>query len=61
MFTCPICYGILSQPSFLKECFHRFCKNCIDKAIRLMKIKSCPTCRCESGNKRLAKQDLPLE
>lgn len=38
---CPICLDILSQTRAAPDCLHRFCKKCIDKAVK----KECPICR----------------
>lgn len=38
---CPICLDILSHTRAAPDCLHRFCKKCIDKAVK----KECPVCR----------------
>lgn len=38
---CPICLDILKQTRAAPDCLHRFCKKCIDKALK----KECPICR----------------
>lgn len=45
MLTCPICMEIFKDPVYIKACSHRFCKVCIEKAIRTCGKKCCPTCR----------------
>lgn len=35
MLTCPICMEIFKDPVYIKDCSHRFCKQCIEKSIRL--------------------------
>ena len=32
--TCPICLEIFKDPVFVKDCMHRFCKQCIERVIR---------------------------
>lgn len=35
LLTCPICMEIFQDPVYIKDCSHRFCKQCIEKSIRL--------------------------
>ena len=42
--VCPICLDILKQTMATRECLHRFCSACINKALRSSN-KECPTCR----------------
>lgn len=39
--VCPICLDILNQTRAAPDCLHRFCKKCLDKAVK----KECPVCR----------------
>ncbi|XLT31323.1 hypothetical protein HN873_062615, partial [Arachis hypogaea] len=32
---CPICLGIIKKTRTVMECLHRFCRECIDKSMRL--------------------------
>jgi len=57
MLTCPICLDIFTDPVYVKGCSHRFCRDCIEKAIRSSKMKQCPTCRKTIGTKRLLRLD----
>ncbi|CAD8193228.1 unnamed protein product [Paramecium pentaurelia] len=49
---CPICLSLFKQPVYIKDCSHRYCKECIEKNIRLQKEKSCPTCRKRIATRR---------
>ena len=42
--TCPICLSIVRSTHTFMECMHRFCKECIEKYMR-MGTKECPKCR----------------
>lgn len=43
-FICSICFCIFTHTVVAKECFHRFCKECITNALRRGN-KECPTYR----------------
>ena len=60
LFLCPICLDILRDAVATKGCSHRFCKECIEKTIRLNKKKVCPVCRRILGTKRELIQDNSL-
>ncbi|KFD49244.1 hypothetical protein M514_09895 [Trichuris suis] len=49
--TCPICLDTLKKTMRSKECLHRFCKDCIIRALRTGN-KECPTCRASLPSKR---------
>ncbi|CDW60931.1 zf-RING 2 domain containing protein [Trichuris trichiura] len=49
--TCPICLDILKETVRSKECLHRFCKECIGRALRTGN-RECPTCRAKLPSKR---------
>ncbi|BBM98679.1 E3 ubiquitin-protein ligase RNF1/2 [Marchantia polymorpha subsp. ruderalis] len=53
---CPICLGILRNTRTVMECLHRFCRECIDKAMRLGR-KECPTCRAHCASRRSLRDD----
>lgn len=53
---CPICLDILNQTTTTRECLHRFCLNCINKAMRSNK-KECPTCRKKLTGRRCLRPD----
>ena len=66
MLTCPICLDIFRVPMYIKGCSHRFCKDCIEKALRQVlsslyfkqtENKACPTCRKQIKTKRLLRID----
>ncbi|KAI8010573.1 putative E3 ubiquitin-protein ligase RING1a [Camellia lanceoleosa] len=40
---CPICLGIIKKTRTVMECLHRFCRECIDKSMR-MGNNECPAC-----------------
>eukprot|EP00741_Cyanophora_paradoxa_P011969 tig00020572_g11565.t1 len=54
--TCPICLSIMDNPYSVMECMHRFCAECINRAIRA-NIKECPTCRVRIVSKRSLRPD----
>lgn len=39
--VCPICLDILNQTRAAPDCLHRFCKKCVEKAVK----KDCPVCK----------------
>uniref|UniRef100_A0A5S6QCT0 RING-type E3 ubiquitin transferase n=1 Tax=Trichuris muris TaxID=70415 RepID=A0A5S6QCT0_TRIMR len=49
--TCPICLDTLKDTMRSKECLHRFCRECINRALRTGN-KECPTCRAKLPSKR---------
>lgn len=54
--TCPICLDILNQTMTTRECLHRFCSGCINKALRSGN-KECPTCRKKLTSRRCLRPD----
>lgn len=34
LLKCPVCLEIFTEPVYIKECMHRFCKQCIERIIR---------------------------
>ncbi|GAB2301222.1 hypothetical protein Dimus_035256 [Dionaea muscipula] len=53
---CPICLGIIKNTRTVKECLHRFCRECIDKSMRLGN-NECPTCRTHCASRRSLTDD----
>ncbi|KAH0458944.1 hypothetical protein IEQ34_011758 [Dendrobium chrysotoxum] len=53
---CPLCFEIIRKTRAFMECLHRFCKECIDKAMRLGK-KECPVCRTRCATRRSLRDD----
>ncbi|XP_021084280.1 E3 ubiquitin-protein ligase RING2 [Mesocricetus auratus] len=51
IFMCPICLDTLKNTRITKDCFHRFCKDCIITALRRGN-KECPVCRRKLISKR---------
>ena len=54
--VCPICLDILRQTMTTRECLHRFCSACINKALRSGN-KECPTCRKKLSSRRCLRAD----
>jgi Zinc finger, C3HC4 type (RING finger) len=45
-FRCVICLGYIRNARVVKECLHRFCEQCIEKAlVQFGKRNECPICR----------------
>ncbi|XP_074336486.1 putative E3 ubiquitin-protein ligase RING1a [Apium graveolens] len=53
---CPICLGIIKKTRTVMECLHRFCKECIDKSMRLGN-NECPACRTHCASRRSLRDD----
>ncbi|KAL8138172.1 hypothetical protein V2J09_004173 [Rumex salicifolius] len=53
---CPICLGIIRKTRTVMECLHRFCRECIDKSMR-MGNKECPACRTHCASRRSLRDD----
>ncbi|OQU82224.1 hypothetical protein SORBI_3006G196500 [Sorghum bicolor] len=53
---CPICLGIIRKTRTVMECLHRFCRDCIDKSMRLGN-NECPTCRTHCASRRSLRDD----
>ncbi|GAA0146321.1 hypothetical protein LIER_06307 [Lithospermum erythrorhizon] len=53
---CPICLGIIQKTRTVMECLHRFCRGCIDKAMRLGN-NECPACRTHCASRRSLRDD----
>ncbi|KAL0793509.1 hypothetical protein Bca101_064886 [Brassica carinata] len=53
---CPICLGIIKKTRTVMECLHRFCRECIDKSMRLGN-KECPACRKRCASRRSLRDD----
>ncbi|WJX62842.1 RING-type E3 ubiquitin transferase [Trifolium repens] len=59
-FQCPICLGIIKKAKIVKQCNHRFCKECIEKAFRLSNHK-CPICRVHCPSRRALMDDVEFD
>ncbi|KAL3615091.1 hypothetical protein CASFOL_040752 [Castilleja foliolosa] len=55
-FQCPICLGIIRKTRTVMECLHRFCRECIDKSMRLGN-NECPACRTHCASRRSLRDD----
>ncbi|GAB4826981.1 hypothetical protein Ancab_033862 [Ancistrocladus abbreviatus] len=53
---CPICLGIIRKTRTVMECLHRFCRECIDKSMRLGN-NECPACRKHCASRRSLRDD----
>ncbi|KAL4562314.1 hypothetical protein LXL04_034514 [Taraxacum kok-saghyz] len=53
---CPICLGIIRKTRTVMECLHRFCRECIDKSMRLGN-NECPACRAHCKSRRSLRDD----
>lgn len=53
---CPICLGIIQKTRTVMECLHRFCRECIDKSMRLGN-NECPQCRTHCASRRSLRDD----
>lgn len=63
--ACPVCLNPMSHPVAVMECMHRFCRDCIEQALRkglhiylalqmltCCRRKECPTCRTPVVSRR---------
>ncbi|KAK4741728.1 hypothetical protein SAY87_025316 [Trapa incisa] len=53
---CPICLGIIKKTRTVMDCLHRFCRECIDKSMRLGN-NECPACRKHCASRRSLRDD----
>ncbi|GFH61959.1 hypothetical protein CTEN210_18435 [Chaetoceros tenuissimus] len=53
--SCPICLEKLNDPHIVPECCHRFCKGCIERALKHR--NECPKCRCRVTSRRALRRD----
>ncbi|KAL8507034.1 hypothetical protein ACS0TY_017784 [Phlomoides rotata] len=53
---CAICLGIIRKTRTVMECLHRFCRECIDKSMRLGN-NECPACRTHCASRRSLRDD----
>ncbi|XP_022724271.1 putative E3 ubiquitin-protein ligase RING1a isoform X2 [Durio zibethinus] len=53
---CPICLGIIRKTRTVMECLHRFCRECVDKSMR-MGSNECPACRTHCASRRSLRDD----
>eukprot|EP01025_Chloroclados_australasicus_P009707 TRINITY_DN13722_c0_g2_i2.p1 TRINITY_DN13722_c0_g2~~TRINITY_DN13722_c0_g2_i2.p1 ORF type:complete len:495 (+),score=50.08 TRINITY_DN13722_c0_g2_i2:167-1651(+) len=56
---CPICHGMLKAPRLVKACMHRFCKDCITRAIS--DRQKCPVCKAHLGSHRETMEDTRMQ
>ena len=57
---CPICLEVLCDTRCVKECLHRFCRLCLEQALR-KNGKECPICRTPMMSRRDAVPDTALD
>lgn len=57
---CPICLGIIKKARTVMGCLHRFCRECIDKSMRLGN-NECPACRTHCASRRSLRDDLDFD
>lgn len=57
---CPICLETLNHTMTTRECLHRFCAKCIEKALRKGN-KECPTCRKKLTSRRCLRADPNID
>eukprot|EP00249_Psilotum_nudum_P008129 c21061_g1_i1 orf=53-1411(+) len=57
---CSICLGIIRKTRTVMECLHRFCRECIDKSMRLGN-NECPVCRTHCASRRSLRDDLNFD
>lgn len=57
---CPICLGIIKKTRTVMGCLHRFCRECIDKSMRLGN-NECPACRIHCASRRSLRDDLDYD
>lgn len=53
--SCPICLEQFNDPHIVPECCHRFCKGCIDEALKYR--RECPICRGRVTSRRSLRRD----
>lgn len=58
--SCPICLCILKNTMTSMQCMHRFCRDCIIKAIRTGN-KECPICKESLPTKRSLRMDPHID
>ena len=58
--NCAICLNVMDNSAMTLECSHRFCKECIEKSIRLAS-NDCPTCRGKINTRRSLREDSRLD
>ncbi|KAK4368957.1 hypothetical protein RND71_012749 [Anisodus tanguticus] len=57
---CPICLGIIKRTRVVMGCQHRFCRECIDKSMRLGN-NECPACRIHCASRRSLRDDAGFD
>ena len=59
-FKCPICLDIIQEAVVIPECFHRFCKTCLERALEIGNHE-CPNCRIHTTSKRSLRKDTHFD
>jgi hypothetical protein len=54
---CGVCLGVPKKTTTVMDCLHRFCADCIEKALRFGSKKECPTCRGHCPSRRSLRSD----
>ncbi|KAL3509325.1 hypothetical protein ACH5RR_028726 [Cinchona calisaya] len=57
---CPICLGIIKKTRTVMGCLHRFCRECIDKSMRLGN-NECPACRIHCASRRSLRDNVDFD
>lgn len=57
--TCPVCLHLYNKTLTASKCLHRFCSECIIKALSIN--KQCPLCREELISKRSLRPDKEID
>ena len=59
-FQCGVCLGLMEDTHITIDCLHRFCKVCIETALRQQNSK-CPQCRHPIPSKRSTRADTAFD
>ncbi|QDZ20697.1 RING-type domain-containing protein [Chloropicon primus] len=58
--TCTICLSTIQNTRAVKECLHRFCRECIEVAMRQNRPE-CPLCKTRIPSRRSCKEDKAFD